>query len=299
VTKSSIEASSRGVKLSYLRFISDSAPGFVVLLILGYVWRDCPNPPWWVIHKEFRILFGVLSLLLATPLGLLINAVSYFLLGHIQTQINRICFLSESWPLLDARRSLMVNESIGHFGFTADNWEESNQMYGEIVESYRPDLSFRIEHLRGLKRFARSISFLSFIYFFCLRPLAWHQTIPIIAIVALWFFWLAMFSRDMKLKYRLPIKMYQELWVVILFGGGVLISSARIIGVTWETIDVDFGQICILALALLGLLVAGMVNFYQRATIAMYLHIECPPGVTDSLSGIINAVVRSAKRLQP
>jgi hypothetical protein len=292
MTNPSFEASSSGLKLSYLRFVSDSAPGFALLLLLGFFWQDSL---WWAQHREFKVLFAALSFFLATPVGLAINAVSYFLLGQIQTQINRICFLSRGWPVRDTRRSLMLEETTAHFGFTANDWAERNDVYGELVESYRPDLSFRIEHLRGLKRFARSIALLSLICFFCLRPLAWCSAIAVIAIVTLWFTWIWIVSRrEPKPEASFLASVLHELWIVILLAVLALIASARVIGVTCQTVDVALAQICTLAIALLGLLVAGMVDFFQRATIAMQIYIESTP----TIKGIRDVLSESAKRLR-
>ncbi len=293
MTNSSIEASSSGLKLSYLRFISDSAPGFAILLLLGFVWPKSATP-WWLEHKEFKVLFAALSFFLATPVGLVINAVSYFLLGHIQTEINRICFRSRGWPVRDMQRSLMLKETTDHFRFTADDWAERTDVYGELVESYRPDLSFRIEHLRGLKRFARAIAFLSFFCFFCLKP-QWGLTIVIVAIVLHWLYWIGRWLAK-RFEPHLP-RVLHELWIVVLLVVVALIASARVIGVTCQTLDLALAQVCTLAIAPFGLLVAGMAEFYQRATIAMYLHIEFPPSVRNDLGEIRDALSESAKRL--
>src|SRR5258708_2716868 len=93
MTNSNIEASASGVKLSYVRFISDSAPGFVILLLIIFA-EGHRAEPWWVKHQELKVLVATLAFLLTTPVGLVLNAASYFVLGHVQSQINRICFLS-------------------------------------------------------------------------------------------------------------------------------------------------------------------------------------------------------------
>jgi hypothetical protein len=313
MTTSSIEASSSGLKLSYLRFISDSAPGFALLLLLGFAWKDSCLPRW-AQHQEFRVLFAALSFFLATPVGLVINAVSYFLLGHIQTAINRMCFLSQCWPVLDARRSLMLQETTDHFRFTVDDWAERTDVYEELVESYRPDLAFRIEHLRGLKRFARCLALLSFSCFFCLNW-KWGSAIVVGTVAAhfVHFLWtklrgktdheaveVAIEAIDPKpapvvIRIIALLRKGQPL-IVIVLALIALIIFARVIGVTWGTAGVASAQVCTLAIASVGLLVAGMVEFYQRATIAMYLHVECPPTVRHDVAEIRDALSDSAKR---
>jgi hypothetical protein len=295
MTNSHIEATSSGLKLSYVRFISDSAPGFVVLLLIMFG-EGQRSQPWWASHKELKVLVATSAFLLATPVGLALNAISYFLLGHIQSQINRICFLSRRWPVRDTRRSLMVEESHAHFDFNADDWAERNDVYGELLETYRPDLAFRIEPLRGLKRFSRSISVLSFVCFFYLKPGGWAAAICVAVVVLLWLGMIYIVSRRGR-----PGKMRDEIGIVIVLAAVVLMVSAILTGVTWQTIDPlkdeSFRRICILAVALFALLIAGMVDFYERAMIAMYLHIECPPNVKCSLIEIGAALNESAKRL--
>jgi hypothetical protein len=296
MTSSHIEATSSGLKLSYVRFISDSAPGFVVLLLIIFG-EGQRSQPWWAYHKELKVLVATVSFLLATPVGLALNAISYFLLGHIQSQINRICFLSRRWPVRDTRRSFMVEESRAHFDFNADDWAERNDVYGELLETYRPDLAFRIEPLRGLKRFSRSISVLSFVCFFYLKPGGWVNAISVAVVVLLWLGWIYFASLLGRLG-----KMRHEIGIVIALAALVLMVSARLTGVTWQTINPlinePFRRICILAVGLFALLIAGMVDFYERATIAMYLHIECPPTVKYSLIEISAALNESAKRLR-
>jgi len=297
MTDPNIEASSSGLKLSYLRFISDSAPGFAILLIIGFAFNGNPLP--WAKDKEFKVLFAALAFLLATPVGLLINAVSYFFLGHVQTAINRICFLSRCWPIRDTRRSLMLSETTDHFGFTVNDWAERNDVYGELVATYRPDLTVRIEHLRGLKRFSRGISFLSFVWFFCSAPLTWGHAGIVILSVALWLTWIGFFSRrEPRSESRSFARVCHELFFIILLAVAVLTCSAVCVGVNCVAVDVAPVWVGTLATALFGLLLAGMVDFYQRATIAMYLHIECPLDVRDSLTEIRDALCKSAKRLR-
>jgi hypothetical protein len=290
MTNSSIEASSTGLKLSYVRFISDSAPGFVVILLIILGVGD-EFEPWWTNHQELKVLVATLCFLLATPVGLALNAVSYFVLGHIQSEINRICFLSNRWPVRDTRRSFMVEKSQVHFGFTADDWDERNDVYGELLETYRPDLAFRIEPLRGLKRFARAMSFLSFIYFVYLR-VEGGFTIVVAAVAA---HWLLAVIRRLGVRHDFDVPRVPELWIVIVFSLVALSVFLILIGRTCESWAFEIRQTCSLAIALVGIILAGMVDFYERATIAMYLHIECPSATRDSLSEISEALKQSAK----
>src|SRR6185295_10625620 len=99
----SFELTKEGIKLSYLRFLSDSAGGFVLLVLLGLAYsRGLPLPllgDSWLdmipkepkelstgFRTEFRVFFLVLTFLIATPLGLMLNGISFFLLGTLSAR---------------------------------------------------------------------------------------------------------------------------------------------------------------------------------------------------------------------
>jgi hypothetical protein len=289
MANSGIEVSSSGLKLSYLRFISDSAPGFVVLLLVGFSWQHDPRPSW-MQAKEVSVVLAALLFFLATPVGLTINAVSHFVIGHIQTEINRICFLSNHWPLSDSRRSMMVKETTDHFGFTADDWPERNDGYGDLVETYRPDIALRIEHLRGLKRFARSMSFISFLCFVCLK-IEWGLAIVVTVVIA---HWLLAAARRLSVKYHFGVPRMRELWLVIVLSLLALTGFAMSVGRSCIPLNLALQQISTVALAVAGIILAGMVDFFQRATIAMHLYLE----TKENFKGIRDVLVESAKRLR-
>jgi hypothetical protein len=240
--------------------------------------------------KEISVGLAALAFFLATPVGLTINAVSHFLIGHIQSEINRICFLSKHWPLSDSRRSMMVKETTDHFGFTPDDWPERNDCYGDLVETYRPDIALRIEHLRGLKRFARSMSFISFLCFVYLKT-DWSVAIVVTVVIA---HWLLAAARTLSVKFHFGVPRIREVWVVIVLGLVALSAFSMSVSRTCISWNVALQQIGTLAIALSGILLAGMIDFFQRATIAMHLYLEG----TEEFKGIRDVLLASAKRLQ-
>ena len=71
-----IELKREGIKIAYRRFLSDSAAGFIVILLLLYALRssiasiaNC--------CEMMQLFLYFLLFLISTPLGLAINAVSY------------------------------------------------------------------------------------------------------------------------------------------------------------------------------------------------------------------------------
>src|SRR6185295_15617488 len=94
--RESFETSPEGVKMPYLRFLSDSASGyamFAILLIAFIIDARLPGP--WAsrrIHDVLAfkasdisipvaVLLGLLSVPLGAAVGLVLNAVGWFLLG--------------------------------------------------------------------------------------------------------------------------------------------------------------------------------------------------------------------------
>lgn len=157
-----IEASGNALKLSYLRFVSDSAPGLILVLVLGAMhingllpFAVFPNDP------SFKTFAAVTVLLLATPLGLLINGVGYFLLGGIQQYIDRMCFHGNWWPLKDSRTDLLVDQWTEYFGVRDHDWPRVVCEIAGLIETFVPELTSFLEPVRALKRFCRSLSFLT------------------------------------------------------------------------------------------------------------------------------------------
>lgn len=83
-----IEINRSGIRLSYLRFLSDGGPGFVTIIYLFFIFNPAILP-----HKEYThfteiqfatiFIFLIFLLLLSIPLGLAINASSWVLLGWL------------------------------------------------------------------------------------------------------------------------------------------------------------------------------------------------------------------------
>jgi len=93
-----VELSRSGIKISYLRFLSDSAAGQIVILIaLAAYYFPVLGGPLRHFHSgdvstEVKVLVAVLLLLLSSPLGLAINATSWFVLSWLQVGLQRFWF---------------------------------------------------------------------------------------------------------------------------------------------------------------------------------------------------------------
>jgi hypothetical protein len=84
-----IEISKNGLKLSYQRYLADSAAGFLVIILVLLAISNKVQIPFFdhsleslaTLSKDTKIFIFLLLFLLATPIGLTINGLSWFFLG--------------------------------------------------------------------------------------------------------------------------------------------------------------------------------------------------------------------------
>jgi hypothetical protein len=190
-----IEVSEKGVKLSYGRFLADSAGGYVFILVALWMILGFPAD---VKHVGgalalFKggggILLGIVILLLGSPLGLALNSASWFFLGWIQiwfftrwanqrrlTWLNQwftystrqnygFTYLQESFAFLPPPRT--SPERVGSPPADPTGVPRPRFLYSELRVLKRvmllhfPDIIERVEYLGGIKIFIRNLSLLA------------------------------------------------------------------------------------------------------------------------------------------
>jgi hypothetical protein len=159
----SIEASGNTLKISYLRFISDAAPGLVLILAaIGLHGRGVSWLALTAAGPELKTLTAVVAVLLAVPVGLVVNGLSHLLLGGIQTWVNRLCFRVRTWPMYDSHRSLLTNDWSRCFGIEKgeEHWPVMAETVDELLLVYAPPVAEALDHVRALKKFLRSMALL-------------------------------------------------------------------------------------------------------------------------------------------
>lgn len=151
-----IEISKTGIKFSYHRFVADSAPGFVLILIFLFFDKKFALNVFVNFEKETKVLVGILLFFLATPLGLCINGISWFILEPIVDICEKI-FL----------KKLQVDKQYLLFGLLkfnkelSENWICYMSIFEDMIEER--NLSPNIDHVRGMKKFFRSLSLICLI----------------------------------------------------------------------------------------------------------------------------------------
>ncbi len=187
-----IEISKDGLKLSYLRYLADSAAGFlVILIVLLAVSNQVPLPFFGhsfeslaKMSSDTKLFVFLLLFLLATPLGLLINGLSWFLLGWLQFPLHKFWFrLPDKWysPLSPTKSDLYFDKLEDFFKINRDK-EINGKHISLVYTTYEDYLVFffreriRVEHVIGLARFARNIAFIACIFFFSiLHVILWNS----------------------------------------------------------------------------------------------------------------------------
>jgi hypothetical protein len=178
MTDQNIELSKEGIKISYLRFLSDSAAGQIVILIavLAYYFPVFGPPVQQAIKSgistEVKILVVVLLVLLSSPLGLAINAASWFLLSWLQVGLQHYWFKEQKWLARTlckhTREEFQTELTKNYFNLSERNWYARTQLIKQTLHIYRPYIINSLDHIRGIRTLFRNISFLALAFFLAL-----------------------------------------------------------------------------------------------------------------------------------
>lgn len=183
-----------GVQLSYQRFLGDSASGIVLLLfimsslyfkfpLLGYVSPVEIND----VPEKFLLAVSVLMVLLVSPLGLLINSISYILLGRYEKSAVNFFLNRQKFGIKNALANAFFHKWSNFYDISEKGYDEKPigwYGYFEVINVmtglYFKELSQSKAHLMGIAQFARSFALISlfvllnlfFNFFFSARPVS-------------------------------------------------------------------------------------------------------------------------------
>ena len=174
-----IEISKQGIKFSYIRFLADSASGYILLLlliiisysqdylILGFKVSEILNlGTFREISKEIQILVLFLLFLLSTPLGLAMNALSYFCLAWFQNFLSAKLIDCNFIIMHNTKNHTQSDEWKNFFGLSSKNWYEQSVVIENLIEMYYPDIMETLSHVEGLKTLCRNVALISSIFLF-------------------------------------------------------------------------------------------------------------------------------------
>jgi hypothetical protein len=180
-----IEFSKGSIKFSYLRFLSDSAPGYFAILIFLYCYKlyresieEIPNISFVEsgnIPIEIILFVLFLLFLLATPVGLVINATSWVFLGRLEIWsevlwVEEIKFdnryLNRLNPIINLIYNVFVKSTKDKFLFAEckafyklnrNNWYCKSKLFEEVLLIYYPDVLKSQNHVDGVRNLLRNI----------------------------------------------------------------------------------------------------------------------------------------------
>ncbi len=151
-----IEISKTGIKFSYHRFVADSAPGFVLILIFLFFDKKYTLNVFVNFEKETKVLIGILLFFLATPLGLCINGISWFILQPIVNICEK--FFLKKFQM--EKKYLLLN-LLNFNKKLMENWIYYMSIFENIIEER--NLEPNIDYVKGVKKFFRSLSLICLI----------------------------------------------------------------------------------------------------------------------------------------
>lgn len=153
-----LELSSSGLKVSYLRFLADGAAGLILILVMMAVYYV--RPEWHVfgISREVKIFILFVLVMLAIPLGLLVNAIGWFLFSGLQASAARFWFKHHSDFLVRVTSEVYsFDRIVKKFGLDKGNFYEMSHFYEDALLIYHRYISADIAHIRGIKTLVRSL----------------------------------------------------------------------------------------------------------------------------------------------
>jgi len=177
------ELNKSGIRISYLRFLSDSASGYIAILIFLflyyykicniYVLDICSNmfqisvshTDIILFSEEVEIFVLILLFLLATPLGLFINASGWVLLGKLQIESEKFWIEKDFFLIKSTKEKFLFNNSKKYFKINKNNFYYKSKFIEEKIRIYYPNLLRYLDHVEGVKNFIRTIILLLFFVF--------------------------------------------------------------------------------------------------------------------------------------
>lgn len=157
-----IEVSREGITFPYRRYLSDSASGFVLILLM-FLFADKFAPAQQLISSntvtEVRVFIFLLLFLLSTPIGVVINVISWMFLEPPQKWIEK--FLIRK-GFEHFKKEYNFYESMNKTATNEKNWFERMRYCETAIISQHPIFVDRVESLRGIAIFLRNLSLISF-----------------------------------------------------------------------------------------------------------------------------------------
>ncbi len=171
----SIHISKDGVKLSYYRYVSESTPGFLFVLIsivylklaqFGIVSSELTNILLKIkLSDDFKIVLIIILFIVAMPIGGLISAISYYFFGWIEVLLLKIIVRFNLFLTILPKRAYDFNKIKTKYDLNSSNF----LVKGYKIQRKNEVLVNKISKIgiKANRTFARNLIFV-FVYFFLL-----------------------------------------------------------------------------------------------------------------------------------
>jgi hypothetical protein len=153
-----IELSDKGITFPYRRYLSDSASGFVLILLFSIFVEKSPSIQAFLDVKfpsEVRVFILVLLFLLSTPIGVMINVISWMIFESPQKAIEKI-LINRGFGLF--KKEYMFSESMSGLDIKKENWFEKIRLTEAKLANKHSIFIDKIESLRGIAILVRNLS---------------------------------------------------------------------------------------------------------------------------------------------
>ena len=176
---SNLELSKDGVKISYRRFLTDTTPGFILILFLIWARTYTGQAGFLTNHVRHLISSGSIStdlkplvlvilFLLALPMGVLINVAGWLFLEWFQ-KILELFLCNYRWCFYWFKKEYDFDGCRRRLDIAKNNWFEKVRTAEIALVNDFPDKSDAIEAVRGIAILSRNLSLMSLVAVFCFK----------------------------------------------------------------------------------------------------------------------------------
>ncbi|WP_006787632.1 hypothetical protein [Thiorhodospira sibirica] len=176
IQRNDIEVSKNSIKLLYRLFLTDTAPGIIFIITLLVIFKNADLLQ--NLGQMEQVLLGIFLFLLATPLGLAFNALSYFLYDTLVIySLQSLFYKTKGWPLKDTKEDFyfelldnLIKNTCKRLKIdvsTQNKYKIFNKYSNKLLhllEVYHESVYSKVEHAHSGRIFFRSLSLLLFLW---------------------------------------------------------------------------------------------------------------------------------------
>lgn len=163
--------------------------------------------------NEIKVFLGALLFMLATPVGMFVNAIGWYVFGRLQHSIESRCFTHRNswiggWFIKPSADEFCLAKLEEAFGLTSENWVVTTRFFvGFFKCDYKEQLE-EYQYIEGVRIFLRSLATIStailLIHCFQIRELS-CQTFVLVTVLFISILFLLALSGLVSYYYQLAL----------------------------------------------------------------------------------------------